>query len=120
MAKINIVIAGDYEGKELIRSGNNVSINLGGSFLNSKTLPLTKSTVESYSTVDENYRKSAKSAVGRGLVGGFLLGPVGLLAGGLSAKNKGSHTLQINFQDGKKSLVLVDDKLNSALIKTLI
>ena len=118
MAKINIVIAGDYEGKELIRAGNNVSINLGGSFFNPTTIPLNKSTIESYNIVNENYRKSAKSAVGRGLVGGFLLGPVGLLAG-LSAKNKGAHTLQINFQDGKKSLVLVDDKINSALMKTL-
>ena len=118
MSKINLVVAGDYEGKELMKAGNNVSILIGGSILNPTTVPLDKNTVESYSVVDENYRKSAKSAVGRGLVGGFFLGPAGLLAG-LSAKNKGAHTLQINFKDGKKSLVLVDDKLNFTLIKAL-
>lgn len=118
MSKINLVVAGDYEGKSLIKSGNYISILIGGSFLSSSTVVLNKSTVESYAVVDENYRKSAKSAVGRGLVGGFFLGPAGLLAG-LSAKNKGVHTLQINFKDGKKSLVFVDDKINSALIKAL-
>ncbi len=118
MSKINVVIAGDYEGKALIKSGNNISILIGGTFLSSSTILLDRSTVESYSVVDENYRKSAKSAVGRGLVGGFFLGPAGLLAG-LGAKNKGTHTLQINFKNGKKSLILVDDKINVALMKTL-
>ena len=118
MAKINIVIAGAYEGKEIQKVGNFISIKGGGLFSNFTPIPINKSTVESYDVVDENYRKSATSAVGRGLVGGFLLGPVGLLAG-LSAKNKGAHTLQLNFKDGNKSLILVDDKINSIIIKTL-
>lgn len=118
MAKINIVIAGDYEGEQIEKNGNIAIIKLGGFLSNSKSIPLDKGTVESYAVVDENYRKSAASAVGRGIVGGFLLGPVGLLAG-LSAKNKGAHTLQLNFHDGKKSLILVDDKINVTIVKTL-
>ena len=71
-----------------------------------------------YEIVNEESRKSASSAVGRGLVGGLLLGSVGLLAG-LSAKNKGIHTLAIQFKDGKKSLVEMDDKIYKELLKKL-
>lgn len=114
MAKVNVVLAGEYEGKQVGRSGNNVYIIIG--FI--KTVDLKKDIVESYEIIDETSRKSAVSAVGRGAVGGFLLGPVGLLAG-LSAKSKGTHTIQLNFKDGKKSLICVDDKIKAALIKAL-
>lgn len=120
MAKVNIVIAGDYEGKTIEKSGNALSIIVenGGLFASKKSIVLNKTTVESYEIIDEKSRKSATSAVGRGAVGAFLLGPVGLLAG-LSAKSKGTHTIQINFADGKKSLLCVDDKIKLILVKTL-
>lgn len=54
----------------------------------------------------------------RGLVGGALLGPVGLLAG-LSAKNKGTHTLVIEFKDGKKSLIEVNEKIYKLLMQKM-
>ncbi|WP_245238279.1 hypothetical protein [Paenibacillus etheri] len=63
-------------------------VNLQTGFL--KTITIDKNTIEDYEIMDETHSKSAVSAVGRGLVGGFLLGPVGLLAG-LSAKSKGVH-----------------------------
>ena len=120
MAKVNIVIAGEYEGKSINKNGNVLSIVVedGGWLMPKKTIDLNKMTVESYEIIDEKSRKSATSAVGRGAVGAFLLGPVGLLAG-LSAKSKGTHTIQINFTDGKKSLLCVDDKIKSILIKSL-
>lgn len=118
MAKINVVIAGDYEGKQIQKIGNSISIQTGGIFSSSPPVPIDKSTVESYEKVEENYRKSSASAVGRGLVGGFLLGGVGLLAG-LGAKNKGAHTFQLNFINGKRSLIVVDDKIKSILVKAL-
>lgn len=83
MGAKNKVIAGDYQGKVVMSTLGTVTITLG--FL--KTLVLDKNTVEEYEVMDETHSKSATSAVGRGLVGGFLLGPVGLLAG-LSAKSK--------------------------------
>lgn len=119
MKKVNVVIAGDYNGKTVEKSGNAINIIVESGFLTTKTsIQLNKNTVQSYDVIDENRRKSATSAVGRGAVGGFLLGPVGLLAG-LSAKSKGTHTIQINFLDGKKSLICVDDKIKTVLIKTL-
>ena len=47
-------------------------------------------------------RKSASSSLIRGAVGGALLGPAGLLAGGLSGKNKNINqtTFLITYDDG--------------------
>ncbi|MFH5181172.1 hypothetical protein ACHHV8_36735 [Paenibacillus sp. TAB 01] len=112
MGAKNKVIAGDYEGKMVTQALGIVTITTG--FL--KKIIVDKTTVDSYEVMNEEHRKSAVSAVGRGLVGGFLLGPVGLLAG-LSAKTKGTHVVAIQFKDGKKSLLEIDEKVYKALLK---
>ena len=115
MAKAkNKVIAGDYEKKDVSLSGGKAVINLGGWPIHKK-IQLDKTTVESYDVVDESSHKSAASAVGRAAVGGFLLGPVGLAAA-LSAKSKGIHTVAIQFKDGHRSLLEVDDKIYKAIM----
>lgn len=115
MAAKNKVIAGDYEKKkvslESTLSGKRAIIE-AGIF---KKVALDKSTVESYEVVDESSRKSAASAVSRAAVGGFFLGPVGLAAA-LSAKSKGIHTIAIQFKDGTRSLLEVDDKIYKAIM----
>ena len=114
MGAKNRVVAGDYLGKSVTQTFGMVSILIGFT----KSVLLNKDNVESYEVVDESSRKSAASAVGRGLVGSFVLGPVGLLAG-LSAKSKGTHAVAVQFKDGKKSLLEIDDKIYSALMKLL-
>ena len=117
MAKAkNMVIAGDYEGKGLTNLGDDVVIVCG--FKLSSAININSSTVESYEVITDEQRKSAASGVARGLVGGVLLGPVGLLAGGLSAKNKGIYQLAIQFKDNKRSLIEIDDKLYKLIIKS--
>lgn len=114
---INMVLAGDYEGKGLALIKNQVLIVLEFGFMKNVSVPLDRSTVESYELITDDHRKSAASGVARGLVGGALLGPVGLLAGGLSAKNKSSYTLAIKFKDNKSSLIEVDDKVYKGIVK---
>ena len=115
MAKAkNAVIAGDYTGKGLNATLGIVTI-YGASL--KQSIKINKDTVESYELITDEHRKSAASGVARGLVGGVLLGPVGMLAGGLSAKNKGIYQIAIQFKDGKKSLVEVNDKIYKAIIK---
>lgn len=115
MAKAkNAVIAGDYVGKVISTTVQGIYIMMG--FM--KTLYLTKDNVENYEIITDEHRKSAASGVARGLVGGALLGPVGLLAGGLSAKNKGIYQIAIQFRDGKKSLIEIDDKIYKVLVKS--
>ena len=115
MGAKNKVIAGDYLGKGLILGMGKPSLVVGFG----KNYYLTKEVVESYEVITDEHKKSAASGVARGLVGGALLGPVGLLAGGLSAKNKGIYQIALQFKDGKKSLIEVDDKIYKALIRTL-
>jgi len=113
MAAKNKVIAGDYLGGKVSVGFGIASISYGFG----KTVMLTKDEVEAYELVTDEHRKSAASGVARGLVGGALLGPVGLLAGSLSAKSKGTYTVAIQFKDGKRSLLEVDDKIYKAIVK---
>ncbi|MBD8037085.1 hypothetical protein H9635_10040 [Solibacillus sp. A46] len=113
MAK-NKVIAGEYLNCNVMSAFGQVSIQTGFT----KSIQLDKTTISNYELITEEHRKSAVSGVSRGLIGGVLLGPVGLLAG-LSAKNKGTHTLAIEFLDGKRSLIEVDEKIYKALIQKL-
>lgn len=111
MGAKNKVIAGDYKDAVVVNTIKGIVIGLGFT----KKIALNKETIESYEVMDEEHRTSATSAVGRGLVGGFLLGPVGLLAG-LSAKKKGVHIVAVQFHDGKKSLLEIDEKIHKKLI----
>lgn len=114
MAKAkNKVIAGDYNGKPVVSSLGTVAISNGF-----RPVQVNSSTVESYELITDEHRKSAASGVARGLVGGALLGPVGMLAGGLSAKSKGIYQVAVQFKDGKRSLLEVDDTIYKALIKS--
>lgn len=115
----NVVVAGDYEGKNIMLQTSftgKQKVLLYTSF--TKSFELDKTTLKSYELVTEEHRKSAVSGVGRGLVGGFLLGPVGLLAG-LSAKNVGTHVVVLEFIDGKKSLVEINDKMYKVLMEKM-
>lgn len=109
MSAANKVIAGDYLNESVVSAFGEVSINY---------IYWNKITIERYEIIDEESRKSAASAIGRGAVGAFFLGPVGLLAG-LSAKSKGIHILAIQFTDGKKSLIEVDDEIYKEIMKLL-
>lgn len=110
MAK-NKVIAGDYIGSTVTTVFGRAYIQIGWS----EQKYIDKAGVDNYELITEESRKSAKSAVGRALVGGVLLGGIGLFAG-LSAKNKGTYTIAIQFKNGKQSLIEVDDKIYKAIV----
>lgn len=114
MGAKNKVISGDYMNKPIMATGGKILIVCGFT----KRIEISKSTVRDYEIIDEEKRKSAASAVGRGLAGGLLLGPVGLLAG-LSAKSKGIHTVAVQFMDGTKSLLEIDEKIYKELVKKM-
>lgn len=114
MGAKNAVVNGDYKGKVVAQGGGKAFISLGLF----KSIDLNSSTIESYEVLDEQHQKSAASAVGRAALGGALLGPVGLLAG-VAAKTKGAYYVAIQFKDGKRSLLEVDDKIYKAIVKEL-
>lgn len=115
MGAKNKVIAGDYiESRISLTAGGTLPII---SVDNKTSIEMNNFFVESYEVITDEHRKSAASGIARGLVGGALLGPVGMLAGGLSAKSKGVYQVAIQFKDGNKSLIEIDDKIYKALIK---
>jgi len=108
------VIAGDYNGAGIAVGFNSITICKGF-----KRIKLTKDMVDSYEVVTEEHRKSATSGIARGLVGGALLGGVGLVAGAMSAKSKGTYQVAIQFKGGKRSLLLLDDNAYKTLTRIL-
>lgn len=112
---MNRVIAGDYKGKGVTHTVRGVCIVT--SVFN--PIVIEKSNVDNHELVTEEHAKSAASGIGRGLVGGALLGPVGLLGGALSAKSKGTYRVALQFKDGKKSLLEIDKKIYNKLMEEL-
>lgn len=112
----NKVIKGDYTEWSIFKGVNApyLHLTLGGM----SDIILNKATVEAYEVITEEQRKSGTSAVLRAGAGAVLLGGVGLLAG-LSAKNKGIYVIAIQFKDGKKSLIEVDEKIYKQLVQAM-
>lgn len=135
----NRVIAGDYDGKyikygfsnchvviqKVMSSDCSVSCKLKDNpslkdmKLNSYgELEITKYNIINYEVITEEKMKSGTSAIMRGALGAAVLGPVGILAG-LTAKSKGIHTIAIEWINGKKSLIEIDEKIYKKLISDL-
>ena len=102
---MNKVIAGDYINGAILCEYDKMIIGT----VKEKVL-INAKTVKSYELVTEESKKSASSSLVRGLVGGALLGGVGAIAGAVSAENKGTYEVAIEFMDGKKCLLSLDDK----------
>ena len=111
---MNRVVAGDYKGQGVMVSMGTPIITLPMF----KTVKINRETVSEYEVLTESSRKSAASAMGKAAVGAFFLGSVGIAAG-LSAKSKGTYQIAIQFRDGKRSLLEVDDKIYKAIIRRL-
>lgn len=114
MAKArNKVIAGDYKGKL-------VGGNFGEAFISltmTKFLYLNKDTVCGFTPLDDESQISVASAAMRGLVGELVLGPIGLVAA-VTAKRNGIHAVGIEFKDGKRSVIEVDNKKYKSLVQS--
>lgn len=104
------VIAGDYIGNQVYTDTKICKIKKVNVELNSTN-------VESYEVITDEHIRSAVSGITRGVIGGALLGPVGMLAGGLSGKKKGIYTVAINFKDGKSSLIEIDDRAYQMIVR---
>ena len=112
----NMIIAGSFEGAYVITSFGTITVAQG--FKN--VLEINKDTVNKYEVITEETQKSGASAILRGAIGIAALGGIGILAG-LTAKNKGIHTIAIEWKDSElqPSLLEIDDKVYKTLIKVL-
>ena len=109
----NKVVAGDYRGK-LVCSG------FGEAFISlttTKPLYLNKDTVRTLVPLKDDSRISVASAAMRGLAGELILGPIGLVAAA-TARRDGIHIVGIEFKDGKRSVVEIDDRRYEAMARS--
>lgn len=109
----NKVVAGDYKGKLVGGNFGEVFISL----TMTQFLYLNKETVSALTPLDDDSKISVASAAMRGLVGELIFGPIGLVAAA-TAKRNGIHIVGIEFKDGKRSVVEIDDKRYRNLVQS--
>ena len=97
----NKVIYGEYEGCPVVMRDNVFCIETDTSYI-----ALDQKNISSWELSTEKRSTSAVSMVGRGFLGGLVLGPIGAGIGAFSAlKGQTEKVLQIVFIDGKKTII---------------
>lgn len=102
----NVVLSGDYAGSTVVadRSGKLVLMANTGA-----PIYLDATTVAKYEVLNDNQSRSTGSAVKRAVVGNALLGRKGMIAGAATAKKNTSYEVGVDFKDGKRSLIQMDE-----------
>ncbi len=103
---MNKVIAGKYKDKGIVKARDLI---IAAGFTKSKQINLNKDTVEEFRVLDEEEIVKMGSLLGRGAVGGLVLGPLGVLAGA-TAKKKRSYVVKITYKDSDSSILELDKK----------
>ena len=111
----NMVKSGAYVGSPIV-----ISLNTACIFISrTETVDLAKWKVEKYEVISWNTRKSMSSIIIRGTIGGVLFGTPGMMAGGLSAKNRTIYTIAVEFKNGRKSIIEIDDKIYNKFMEKM-
>jgi DNA segregation ATPase FtsK/SpoIIIE-like protein len=77
--------------------------------ISGKNRQVASSQVASFEVIKTKSTKKTSSIVGRGIVGNLILGPIGAIAGIVTAKNNDSHTLGVTFENGDYSIVEMNE-----------
>lgn len=111
---MNTVIKGDYKNciikysKDiLILEGENLNLNISNDVVNNYNLIYTK------------HRRNILDLIARLAIGVYLVGPLGVLAIFTSNMHIYCHIVSIEFKDGKKCLLKINNKLHNKMINIL-
>jgi len=116
MAKAkNLVVSGDFLNYSVESIWGEISLTSFGS----KSISINKQSIESIEILDSTKQRDTGSTIARGIVGGILLGPAGMIGGAILGKSAGIHLLSIIFKNGKRSLLEIDDKIYKEIIKKM-
>lgn len=105
MSNINTILEGKNKGKKIT----------GGTMLYANCW-FSKNTISSYTIIDETNKD--QYSFWKGALGVALLGGWGAIAG-LGGKNKKEYLIAIEWKDGEKSLILINEKYYKAFIKSM-
>lgn len=105
MATINIVLEGKNKGTKIT----------GGTMLYANGW-LSKNNISSYTVIDESNKD--QYSFWKGALGVALFGSIGAVAG-ISGKNKKEYLIAIEWKDGDKSLILINDEYYKVFVKSM-
>ena len=98
----NEIIYGNYKGCNIIMKDNVFCIKISETHY----IPLTKENILSWELIDEKRSTSAVSMIGRGFLGGLVLGPIGAGVGIYSTiKGQKEKLVQIVLVDKNKIIL---------------
>lgn len=109
----NEFLEGKYKGKVFVKRMDGKLSVLDGFF---KQIIFDETNIKDIEIMTQEQTKDIGSSIARGLAGGVLLGPVGLLAGAMLGKNSNVTMATLTFTDGEKSLVEVDKDITDKLM----
>lgn len=106
MSQLNTVLEGKYKNKK-ISCATQLRVDLD---------PFNKRYISSYTVIDETNKD--QYSFWKGALGVALFGGVGAIAG-VGGKNKKEYLIAIEWKDGEKSLILIDDEYYKVFVKSM-
>lgn len=113
MPNMNYVIKGKYQNEKIICTS---ILKISKVQINGTDYPLSKFTVSSYNVIDE-FNKEEYS-FWKGAVGAAFFGGLGAFAG-INGKSRKEYLVSIEWKDGNKSLILIDDEYYKVFVKSM-
>ena len=107
MAKTNVILEG---------CGKGDSIWQHKSYLTTHVLELHKPYVTSYTLINENNK--SQYSFWKGALGVVLLGGVGAVAG-IGGKKTSEYLIAVEWKNGEKSLICLDDKFYKVFVQSM-
>lgn len=110
MSEINKVIEGEYKGHKLYNFSKEKYISQSGGY------KFTPAHIASYTVIDETNKD--QYSFWKGALGVALFGGLGAVAG-VRGKKQTEYLIAINWKDGKKSLICIDDEYYKTFVKSM-
>lgn len=111
MKNVNIVLEGEYKGNNIFRKNSKGCLAHDG-----MGCDFDKANISSYVIIDETNKD--KYSFWKGALGVALFGGIGAVAG-IKGKNKKEYIIAIEWKDGDKSLICIDEEYYKVFVKSM-
>jgi hypothetical protein len=113
----NVVISGEYKHYFVRINNETPNLKLEGA---SGSIEISKDTISNYEVRDIEYKRGLMDILARIIIGYILIGPIGLLAVFTASRSCVSFKIvYLEFKDGKKSLIKIDNKIFKTLVEII-
>ena len=103
----NYVVEGKYKNRKIL-GGSSLDIDV-------ELQPLSKRYISSYTVIDESNKD--QYSIWKGALGVALFGGLGAIAG-VNGKKKKEYLIAVEWKDGEKSLISLDDEYYKVFVKS--